>query len=250
MTARRHAAGRRRGFTLLELLVSTAIVAVLAGLILTVVEQARSVAKKAYCANSLRQLGVATHSYLMDNDNKFFAYSTAAPGGKLWYFGFESSSSLTAAEGQRSVDQTRSPLYPYIQQVGGIQVCPSFPYSALASWKPKYKGASWGYGFNTFLANVNVLTLPQPSQTLVFGDCAQANTFQAPATPQKPMVEEFYMIQNTYKTVHFRHGRSANMLFLDGHVEPFTMYPGTQDTTMKNENLGRISPVGSMQYLQ
>lgn len=245
-----HGRGTRSGFTLIELLICVGIIAVLSGLLLLALGQVRTVAQGAHCANSLRQLGVVTRLYLNEHDNKFFAYSTAASGGRLWYFGYETSSSLGAAEGQRTIDVTQSPLYPYIQQVGGIEVCPSFPYNSLSSWKPKYKGASWGYGFNTFLSNVNIMTLGQQSQTIVFGDCAQVNTFQSPASPSNPMVEEFYMIQNTYKTIHFRHGASANLLFLDGHVEKFKMYPGTADTTLKNAKIGRITPVGSMDYLQ
>jgi prepilin-type processing-associated H-X9-DG protein len=64
------------------------------------------------------------------------------------------------------------------------------------------------------------------------------------------MLEEFYMIENTYQTIHFRHGGCANMLFLDGHVEKFSMYPGTLNTILPSANVGRITPVGSMQYLQ
>jgi prepilin-type processing-associated H-X9-DG protein len=64
------------------------------------------------------------------------------------------------------------------------------------------------------------------------------------------MIEEFYIIDNTYTTIHFRHGAFANILFLDGHVEKFTMYPGTDDSRLPNVHVGRITPIGSMQYLQ
>ncbi len=58
------------------------------------------------------------------------------------------------------------------------------------------------------------------------------------------------MIDNHHPTIHFRHGGCANILFLDGHVEKFTMYPGTLDTRLPSANVGRITPAGSMQYLQ
>jgi prepilin-type N-terminal cleavage/methylation domain-containing protein/prepilin-type processing-associated H-X9-DG protein len=245
----RNAPARPWGFTLLELIVSVAIVAILATLSFQSVGSIRTIAQGAYCANSLRQLGAATSLYLSDHKNTMFDYSLPVPGGRLWYFGFETFASLASAEGDRIVDVTKSPLYPYVEQVGGVEVCPSFPYNQ-AIWKPKYQGASWGYGFNTFLSNENVLTLPHPAQVLLFGDCAQVNNFQAPASAAHPMLEEFYMIQNTYLTIHFRHGACANILFLDGHVEKFTMYPGTLDTRLPTQNIGRITPVGSMQYLQ
>ena len=239
----------RRAFTFIELILSIAIVCILAVLSIAGINQVKPVIQGSYCANSLRQLGLATTMYLNDHEHKCFAYAQLESAGKLWYFGFETYGSIASSEGDRVVDVTKSPLYPYVQQVGGVQICPSFPYGQ-AIWKPKYQGASWGYGFNTFLSNVNTLAIQHPSQVLIFGDCAQVNNFQAPADYSHPMLEEFYMIENTYQTIHFRHGGWANILFLDGHVQKFTMYPGTLDTRLPNCDVGRITQFGSMQYLQ
>jgi prepilin-type processing-associated H-X9-DG protein/prepilin-type N-terminal cleavage/methylation domain-containing protein len=239
-----------RAFTLAELLISIAIIATLLSLSMAGLGQVRPIVQSAYCANSLRQLSVATSLYLADHRHTMFAYSAAAPGGRLWYFGYETYASIASPEGERVVDETQSPLYPYVRQVGGVEICPAFPYKALTVWKPKYEGASWGYGFNVFLSNENVVDIPHPAQVLLFGDCAQVNTFQAPASPSNPMLEEFYRIENTYQTIHFRHAGCANILFLDGHVEKFTMYPGTLNPLMPAENVGRITPAGSMLYLQ
>lgn len=238
----------RNGFTLIELLVSISVIAILAALSLAAMSRMRALGQKAYCANSLRQLGAATQAYLAEHEQRFFYYSQNTADGTLWYFGLEPTGG-PKTEGSRVLDQTQGPLYPYVQQVGGVQVCPAFPYDS-AMWKPKFKGASWGYGFNTLLSNVNVLTIDTPSRILVFGDCAQVNTFQAPATAKNPLVEEFYMIDTSSRTVHFRHGNIANVLFIDGHVEPMNMYPGTQDTRLKSANVGRITPAGSTTYLK
>ena len=65
------------------------------------------------------------------------------------------------------------------------------------------------------------------------------------------MVEEFYIIDQFSTTIHFRHtGVRANFLFADGHAASLPMYPGTLDSHLPSANIGRITPMGSMKYLQ
>jgi prepilin-type N-terminal cleavage/methylation domain-containing protein len=60
--AARHRSSRP-GFTIVELLTVVGILAVLVGLIIPAVQSAREAARRSQCANAIRQLALATHSF-------------------------------------------------------------------------------------------------------------------------------------------------------------------------------------------
>jgi prepilin-type N-terminal cleavage/methylation domain-containing protein len=76
---------RPRAFTLLELLIVMAIIAILAALLLVVLQGAKLRAQQVQCSSNVRQLSASIFMYVGDNNDKHVAYRDAAyPGGGNW----------------------------------------------------------------------------------------------------------------------------------------------------------------------
>ena len=230
----------RRGFTLIELLIVIAIIAVLAAMLFPVLAKAKTAAQRIQCVSNLRQLGLATHLYWDDHESHSFLYQDpdrATNGGMVYWFGWIQEG---AAEGQRGFDITQGALYPYLQG-RGVELCPTLRYMD-AQFKLKAAGAAYGYGYNLNLSGASVLTVRRPADKALLADAAQINDFQAPASPDHPMLEEFYYLDDWEPTAHFRHQQRANVVFLDGHVDAAHPLAGSIDERLPATCVGQLRP--------
>jgi prepilin-type processing-associated H-X9-DG protein/prepilin-type N-terminal cleavage/methylation domain-containing protein len=233
----------RRAFSLVELLVVIAVVGILGALLLPALSQGKAAARRIQCVDNLRQLGLATQMYWDENEDFTFRYQIGATnGGRLYWFGWIK----PGAEGQREFDPTQGALYPFLQS-SGVEICPSLDYNN-ALYKYKARGAAYGYGYNLNLGetSINTSRISQPSDTVLMADAAQVNDFQAPASPDSPMIEEFYYVDaddgGGYPNAHFRHQKQANVLFADGHVDREKPVPDSIDPRLPSQSIGWLRP--------
>jgi prepilin-type N-terminal cleavage/methylation domain-containing protein/prepilin-type processing-associated H-X9-DG protein len=129
---------RRDAFTLIELLVVIAIIAVLVGLLLPAVQSAREAARKAQCANNLKQIGLAVHQYHVAN--------SSFPPGRLLYQNWQDLSAQIF-------------LLPYMEQqplYSSFNLADVFPITGMGPVLPAYPP-------NTTAARIQVAGLLCPS---------------------------------------------------------------------------------------
>jgi prepilin-type processing-associated H-X9-DG protein/prepilin-type N-terminal cleavage/methylation domain-containing protein len=229
------------GFTVTELLAVVAVIGIIAALLLPTLGQGKTSARRTQCADNLRQMALGAHLYWNDHDDLTFRYLAGATnGGRVYWFGWIK----PGTEGDRDFDPSFGALHEYLgNQPPGV--CPSLDYQATI-YKLKARAAICSYGYNRYLGgqSIPISRLTAPTESVLFADAAQVNDFQAPASPEHPLLEEFYYVDadegSGYPNGHFRHERRAQAAFADGHVAIEIPVPNSFDPRLPGQNVGRL----------
>lgn len=219
--------GRTSLFTLIELLIVIAIIAILAGMLLPVLNRARERGKTIDCSSKLRQMALATDQYASDNDGSiefsqgryrieradgnssaFFGPLTkreALMGTILGYLGVPAAPSTDFANLDRRV------------------LCPAGRRDGNDTYCAKDKNApNNSYGFNTYIVAAGeqikgrgtaYRKIRRPSKRLLLFDITTIDLLGA--------YPSIYQRTYTYDNVYLarRHSGSANIAFADMHTE-------------------------------
>ena len=226
----------RTAFTLIELLVVIAIIAILAGMLMPALNQAREKGVGASCIGRLKSIGQADALYQNDFGYISPAREYLAGSRGLYWCGDTSSSGGGSGD---SIDFTAEGyLTPYIKRATGSNdigselssnafICPSGVVQGMLTGQKVTAANGGGYGVNRnvhgtlFMASPSMKSaypllrpgqIPKPSQTIGYGDSATSSGSELKVNN---------LISGN--KVHFRHGKRGNFAYADGHV---TSLPG------------------------
>ena len=231
----------RRSFTLIELLIVIAIIAILAAMLLPALNSARDRAKSIRCTNNLKQCGMLFENYAGDF-NDYIPPPNSPKGngvessGTEWYPNFSYATILFIYQ----QPTTKSSFYgtgtPDEERARRLQIfnCPQKPFLPVTSAGTYYGSPSRQvYGMNPYLTGTwapravvkrgmissrpegFLLTGKRLSSTILLVDSLQAGSSANADCAGKVMMS--YVGGDDGK-IALLHGRTANLLTLDGSV--------------------------------
>lgn len=223
-----------RAFTLLELLVSVAILAILAGLLLPAINKSREQAKSAGCLGNQRQIAAAMISYCGENNGRLPEQQTTEGGEPFtWrarlvpYLGENKSMKTFLCPSDKIGLQSLQPPYSldYINRTG-VMPCsygPAVVWYRLPNSSLPYPGAYRS-------GDYRISGISNPAKTLFLTDTGRPDSISAPPdqwkesarSPRTQFIES--VMPSSYYggawTAFPRHGGGkVNGAFFDGHAE-------------------------------
>jgi prepilin-type N-terminal cleavage/methylation domain-containing protein/prepilin-type processing-associated H-X9-DG protein len=200
----------QQAFTLIEILVVIAIIAVLASMLMPVFARARAKGRHATCLSNLKQIGAALHSYCNDYDERFPLDAYRGPGA-FWY----------------------ERIQPYVRNMQ-IGVCME---EGKRSRTPPGGDHSyeWSYAMNSTICRLDMWggnTLYDLSRIHYEYDVARmfmVGEGLADNMPPNWFAPAWWQYESYHK---FYHNEQSDVLFVDGHVKAlgrgarFNLYPG------------------------
>ena len=159
---------QRDGFTIVELLVSLAIIALLMSLLMPAVQQGRESARKSQCQQNMRQLGLAMHNHASTYSQlPALGYMSLYGGGVLPYFGWTVKILPELEQGNlyKKWDFNKPLIDPVNQEAARTSValfrCPS-DWTVLGGGDLSYV-TNGGFGWTIALAGANDCAIGYPS---------------------------------------------------------------------------------------
>lgn len=184
---------KNKGFTLIELLVVIAIIALLAGILLPSLARAKAAAQKTKCLNNLKQIGIASLLYADGHEGRI-----------------QINIPFDRTNNWASLLSTNQHLQ------GELFLCPSYPPKRWTNWIKIYGvrlDPPSEYVSGNYDEYLKVDSVLRPVDYLHVADTTSRGRSGIGA-------EQFYYFRAAAeKEVHGRHSRTANGLFIDGHVE-------------------------------
>lgn len=227
-----------KAFTLVELLVVIAVIAMLLTILTPSLARSRSQAYAVVCKSNIRQLVLSNIAYAGNNNG---AYVLAAQDIM--------SDNLHRWHGVRDnlnepFDPLRGPLAGYLAD-GAVRKCPQYVnFRQQDPWDFNFEQGGGGYGYNmTYIGSriweqytsqkcaepTRGSEIRSPGSTLMFADAAMAKQDGGqPYYLEYSFAEPFYFVVNGQPStawgnpspsIHFRHNRRANAAWCDGHVD-------------------------------